>query len=147
VTSLGFLTFTFWNSYVWKLLRLETLTFSDVTLSDINVVWCYVLSQYLIFKYFDPYSKSDTGEGDYSIPFIFLHSSRYLTKKSVLLFQCYFSQNVVSTNTKSQMIRPLDDASPGQGLSWTRHPMDDASMVRPLDSASLRLCIHDSWVL
>jgi hypothetical protein len=31
-------TFTLWNSYVLKLLRLETLTFSDVTLSDINVV-------------------------------------------------------------------------------------------------------------
>jgi hypothetical protein len=30
--------FTFWNSYVLKHLRLETLTFSDVTLSDINVV-------------------------------------------------------------------------------------------------------------
>ncbi len=46
MTSLGFLTFTYWNSYVFKLLRLETLTSSDVTLSDINVVWCYVLSQY-----------------------------------------------------------------------------------------------------
>jgi hypothetical protein len=32
------LTFTFWNSYGSKLLRLETLTFTDVTLSDINVV-------------------------------------------------------------------------------------------------------------
>ncbi len=41
----------FWNSYVLKLLRLETLTFSDVTLSDINVVWCYVLSQYRISIY------------------------------------------------------------------------------------------------
>jgi hypothetical protein len=40
------LTFTFRNSYVLELLRLETLTFSDVTLSDINVVGCYVLSQY-----------------------------------------------------------------------------------------------------
>ncbi len=48
VTSLRFLTFTFWNSYVLKFLRLETLTFSDVTLSDINVVWCFVLSQYLL---------------------------------------------------------------------------------------------------
>jgi hypothetical protein len=36
----------FWNSYVLKLLRLETLTFCDVMLSDINVVRCYVLSQY-----------------------------------------------------------------------------------------------------
>jgi hypothetical protein len=32
------LTFTFWNSYVLKLLRFETLTFSDVTVSDMNVV-------------------------------------------------------------------------------------------------------------
>jgi hypothetical protein len=38
MTNLRFLTFTFWNSYVLKLLRLETLTFSDVTLSDLNVV-------------------------------------------------------------------------------------------------------------
>ncbi len=45
MTYLRFLTFTFWNSYILELLRLETLTFSDVTLSDINVVWCYVLSQ------------------------------------------------------------------------------------------------------
>jgi hypothetical protein len=29
-----------------KLLRLETNTFSDATLSDINVVLCHVLSQY-----------------------------------------------------------------------------------------------------
>jgi hypothetical protein len=34
-------------SYVLKLLRLETtITFSDATLSDINVVLCYVLLQY-----------------------------------------------------------------------------------------------------
>ncbi len=46
VTSLHFLTFTFCNSYVLKLLRLETITFSDATLSNINVVFCYVLSQY-----------------------------------------------------------------------------------------------------
>ncbi len=48
MTSLRFLTCTFWNSYVLKLLLLETLTFCDVTLIDINVVWCYVLSQYRI---------------------------------------------------------------------------------------------------
>jgi hypothetical protein len=47
VMSLRFLTFTFWNYYVLKLLRLETVTFSDATLSDINIVLCYVLSQYL----------------------------------------------------------------------------------------------------
>jgi hypothetical protein len=29
-----------------KLLRLETFTFSGATLSDINIVLCYVLSQY-----------------------------------------------------------------------------------------------------
>ncbi len=46
MTALRFLMFTFWNSYVLKQLRLETLTFSDVTFCDINVVWCYVLSQY-----------------------------------------------------------------------------------------------------
>ncbi len=28
-----------------KLLRFETITFSDTTLSDLNVVLCYVLSQ------------------------------------------------------------------------------------------------------
>ncbi len=43
-----------------------------------------------IFSYF-AFSKSDKGEGDYSIPLIFLNSLRYLTKKSVLLLQCYFS--------------------------------------------------------
>jgi hypothetical protein len=42
---LRFVMFTFWNYYVLKLLRLETITFSDATLSDINVVLCYVLSQ------------------------------------------------------------------------------------------------------
>jgi hypothetical protein len=44
--SFRFLTFTFWNYYVLKLLRFETITFSDATLSDINNVLCYVLSQY-----------------------------------------------------------------------------------------------------
>ncbi len=29
----------FWNNYVLKLLRLETITFSDATLSDKNVVY------------------------------------------------------------------------------------------------------------
>ncbi len=38
--------FTFLNYYVLKLLRLETIMFSDATLSDINIVLCYVLSQY-----------------------------------------------------------------------------------------------------
>jgi hypothetical protein len=42
--------FMFWNYYVLKFLHLETLTFSDATLSDMlsdmNVVLCYVLSQY-----------------------------------------------------------------------------------------------------
>jgi hypothetical protein len=36
----------FWNCYVLKLLCLETITFSNATLSNINVVLCYVLSQY-----------------------------------------------------------------------------------------------------
>jgi hypothetical protein len=48
VTSLHFLTLTFWNYYVLKLLRLETISFSDAMLSDINVVLCYILSQYPI---------------------------------------------------------------------------------------------------
>jgi hypothetical protein len=48
VTSLRFLTFTFWNYFVLKLLHLETITFRDATLSDINVVLCYILSQYQI---------------------------------------------------------------------------------------------------
>jgi hypothetical protein len=38
----------FWNYYVLKLLHLETITFSEATLSDINVVLCYVLAQYHI---------------------------------------------------------------------------------------------------
>ncbi len=46
MTSLHFLKFTFWNYYVLNLLRLETFTFSDATLSYINIVLCYVLSQY-----------------------------------------------------------------------------------------------------
>ena len=46
MTFLSFVTFTFWNYEVLKLLHLETITFSDATLSDINVVLCYVLSQY-----------------------------------------------------------------------------------------------------
>ncbi len=46
MTFWGFFTFTFRNFYVLKLLRLETITFSDATLSDINVVLCYFLSQY-----------------------------------------------------------------------------------------------------
>jgi hypothetical protein len=40
------MTFTFWNFYVLKLLRLETITFRDATLSDINGVLCYILLQY-----------------------------------------------------------------------------------------------------
>ncbi len=39
---LRFVMFTFWKYYILKLIRLETITFNDATLSDINVVWCYV---------------------------------------------------------------------------------------------------------
>jgi hypothetical protein len=46
VTSLCFLRFTFWNCYILKLLCLETITFSDAVSSDMNVLLCYVLSQY-----------------------------------------------------------------------------------------------------
>jgi hypothetical protein len=42
---LCYVTFTFWNCYVLKLLRLETITCSDATLSDVSFVWFYVLSQ------------------------------------------------------------------------------------------------------
>ncbi len=47
---LRFVMFAFWNYSVLDLLRLETIMFSDATLSDINVVLCYVLSQYLQVK-------------------------------------------------------------------------------------------------
>ncbi len=46
VMSLYILMFTFWNYYILKLLRLETITFSDAMLSDRNLVLCYILSQY-----------------------------------------------------------------------------------------------------
>ncbi len=46
MTSLRFFTFTFCNYYILKLLHCETITFSDATLSNINVVLRYVLSQY-----------------------------------------------------------------------------------------------------
>jgi hypothetical protein len=48
VTFLRFVMFTFWNYNVLKLLRLETITFSDAMLSGINVVLCYVLAVPLI---------------------------------------------------------------------------------------------------
>ncbi len=41
VTFLRFVMFTFWNYYVLKVLRLETITFSDSTIGDINVVLYY----------------------------------------------------------------------------------------------------------
>jgi hypothetical protein len=39
---LRFVMFTFWNYFVLKLLRLETFTFSDATLNNLNVVLYYV---------------------------------------------------------------------------------------------------------
>jgi hypothetical protein len=36
----------FWNYYVLKPIRLETITFSDAKLIDIKIVLCYVLSPY-----------------------------------------------------------------------------------------------------
>ncbi len=44
--SLRFLTFTLWSYYIVKLLCLEIITFSDATLSDINIVLCDIFSQY-----------------------------------------------------------------------------------------------------
>ncbi len=46
LTILRVVMLTFWNYYVLKLLRLETITFGDAMLSDINVVLCSVMSQY-----------------------------------------------------------------------------------------------------
>ena len=58
VVFLRFVMFTFWNYYVLKLLGLETITFSDAMLSDINVVLCYVLSQYRYYPLPPPSTHS-----------------------------------------------------------------------------------------
>ncbi len=60
--------FTFWNSYVMKLLRLETITFSDAMLSDINIVLCYVLSQYHVH-----HRSSTYADGIYNLRVLFVH--------------------------------------------------------------------------
>ncbi len=44
--SKGYLMLTFSNSYVLWLLRCVQLRLVTVTFCDVNVVWCYVLSQY-----------------------------------------------------------------------------------------------------
>ena len=54
----------FWNYYVLKLLLLETITFSDATLNDINIVLCYVLSQYQIFCNAKIYRLGKSGKSD-----------------------------------------------------------------------------------
>ncbi len=41
----------FWNSYVLWLLRCVQLCLVTVTFCDVNVVWCYVLSQYPCFTF------------------------------------------------------------------------------------------------
>ncbi len=67
-----FLTFKFWNYYFLKLLRLETITFSDATLSDINIVLSYVLSQYQL-RYFFFYSmckKYKPKDNGLSVPIL-----------------------------------------------------------------------------
>ncbi len=63
--------FTFWKNYVLKLLRLETITFSNATLSDINVVLGYVLSQYP--KNSQDYAKKPQGNCTFmNSAFVFL---------------------------------------------------------------------------
>jgi hypothetical protein len=63
--------FTFHNYYVLKLLRLETITLSDTTLSNINFVLCYVWSQYQqifrdeVLEYKCMKEKEKTGESWY----------------------------------------------------------------------------------
>ena len=42
---------TFCNSYVLWLLRCVQLRLGTVTFCDVNVVWCYVLSQYRVHSY------------------------------------------------------------------------------------------------
>ncbi len=44
---------TFWNSYVLWLLRCVQLGLVTVTICDVNVVWCYVLSQYHFVSFDD----------------------------------------------------------------------------------------------
>ncbi len=55
----------FCDVYVLELLRFETIMFSDATLSDINVVLCYLLSQYIPFVLF--YLKTPQPVGDNGI--------------------------------------------------------------------------------
>jgi len=49
--------FTFWNYYVLKLLRLETISFSDATLSDINVMLRFVAVPFSLMIFFMPRMK------------------------------------------------------------------------------------------
>ncbi len=60
MTALRFFKFTFSTYYVWQLLCFETITFCDATLSDINVILCYVLSQY-------PLNEFNSNNGFYDI--------------------------------------------------------------------------------
>jgi hypothetical protein len=60
VTFLRFVMFTFWNYYVLQLLRLGTIIFSDATLSDLNIVLCYILLQNL-YKYSHNFYKHSQG--------------------------------------------------------------------------------------
>ncbi len=95
VMSLRFLAFTFWKCYILKLLCLETVTFCDATLSDINVVLCYVLSQYhgralpttnLFFNCYIPkFQVLPAGfTGCRALPAKNLFSSCYIPKLQVL---------------------------------------------------------------
>ncbi len=59
MTFLRFVMFTFWNYYILKTLRLETIIFGDATLSDVNVVLFYILSQYPKKKWKKKITKSE----------------------------------------------------------------------------------------
>jgi hypothetical protein len=63
-TFLRFVTFTFWNFYVLKFLRLETITFSDATLSDINIVLRFVAVPHGMHGH---YSRRPMAALDYNI--------------------------------------------------------------------------------
>ncbi len=94
--------FTFWNSYVLWLLRLETLTFSDVTLSDINVVWCYVWSQYPMNRCYQMWDKRMNGAHQRHVFLVellktMLYKTFFVLGSRIPIYSISLNQHYVST--------------------------------------------------
>ncbi len=95
-----FLWLELWNYNVLQLLRLETIMFSDAMFYDVNVVWCYVLTQHQIILLGLISWWDQTALPSHNV--IVLH-----IEKNMWQVQCHWSESVLKLVRSTLLLKNL----------------------------------------